>query len=250
MSPSQEVHDLVAWASCCNVKIWQLCHVFFLLQEESDRMATTSYHDLNHGFAMPPSQFVCHPVICYLLQCWRAVLPSLAVFRRCVISSQEDPFILLIALLSAFFLPLESMSSSVALPWYLLQCSLESITWLAVGYVVLYWYTVTDLTTLWPFHLFRVWTNSSATCNIVTTFFGWYEFVLSGYFLIFQMTHIILTCANGIGEDDLFEECEDELEEVESFWGQVTKQPGARNRCGVRLWNMTWTWSGMSKWSL
>jgi len=31
------------------------------------------------------------------------------------------------------------------------------------------------------------------------------------------MTHIILTCANGIGEDDHFEECEDELEEVESF---------------------------------
>ena len=31
------------------------------------------------------------------------------------------------------------------------------------------------------------------------------------------MTHIILICANGIGEDDLFEECEDRLEEVESF---------------------------------
>jgi len=31
------------------------------------------------------------------------------------------------------------------------------------------------------------------------------------------MTHIILTCAHGIGEDDLFEECVDELEEVDSF---------------------------------
>jgi len=38
--------------------------------------------------------------------------------------------------------------------------------------------------------------------------------------LVFQMTYIILTCANGIGEDDLFEEFEDELEEVESFWDE------------------------------
>ena len=33
------------------------------------------------------------------------------------------------------------------------------------------------------------------------------------------MTHIILACANGIGdsEDDRFEECEDEMQEVESI---------------------------------
>ena len=31
------------------------------------------------------------------------------------------------------------------------------------------------------------------------------------------MTHIILTCVNGVGEDDRFEECEDELEEGESI---------------------------------
>ena len=88
------------------------------------------------------------------------------------------PLHLLIALLSAFLL-LESMSSSAAFTWYLLRCSPESITWLAVWYVVLYWYTVTDLTTLWPFPLFRVWTDSSATCNIITAFFRWYEFVFS-----------------------------------------------------------------------
>lgn len=90
-------------------------------------------------------------------------------------------------------------------------------------------YTVTVLTILFSLFLLRVWTKYTATWNIVRTFLELYEFVF--YFFVFKTTHIILACDNGIGEseDDVFEECDDGLEEVELTRGQVTKKPRARS---------------------
>ena len=55
------------------------------------------------------------------------------------------------------------------------------------------------------------------------------------------MPHIILACANGIGEDDRFEECNDELEEVVDLGTSDKEARGEESVRGQRPWNMNWT---------
>ena len=76
--------------------------------------------------------------------------------------------------------------------------------------------------------LFRVRADRTGTLNIVTTFLGRLGFELVFYFVVFKITHVIMIYANEIGEDDVFEECDDEPAEVESIRGQVTKKPGVK----------------------
>ena len=99
-------------------------------------MVTTSCHDPNHGFTMPHSQLVRHLAIRYRRDADDNSAVPRAIFRRCVISSQECAFRSFIALLSVFFLLSEGMSSSVALLWCSLRCPAEYVIRCAVGYLV------------------------------------------------------------------------------------------------------------------
>ena len=97
---------------------------------DDDNFAMSFFHCRNSLIAclQLPSMIVMMALLCLTLSLCVILLSirylphaednsaiSPAVFRRCVISSQEGAFISLIALLSVFFLLSEGMSSSLAL---------------------------------------------------------------------------------------------------------------------------------------